>query len=85
VLLADREDCDHYGESNKSARDSPKEAPEKYHKQDDEWRHRQSSACNPRFKIASNDELNEIQANEHGKNKPAMIQIGRAQKVSEIP
>src|SRR5262245_8798151 len=67
VLLADGEDCDHYGEPDKSARDSPKKAPKKYREQDDEWRHRQSSARNPRFKVASNNELDEVQTYEHSK------------------
>src|SRR4029453_14092806 len=80
VLLANREDCNHYWKSNKSACDSPKEAPKKYREQDDEWRHGQSSACNPGFKIAPDNELNEIQANEHGKTNLPLSRLDERKK-----
>jgi hypothetical protein len=69
VPFTDREDRNYDWYTDKGTRDSPKKAPQKHREQNDEWRNRQSGACNTRLQITSDKKLDKIQAHEHSKAK----------------
>src|SRR5581483_8843421 len=60
---------DHDGDADERARNPPKKAPEEYRQQDQERRHRQGGAGDPRLEIAADQELNEIEAYEDDKGE----------------
>jgi hypothetical protein len=64
VLFTDCQNRDHNGNADERTGDPPQEGPEKHGKQHDKGRHRKNVAGYPRFKIASNQELDEVQTPE---------------------
>ncbi len=65
MLLAQRQDRDDDRHADESAGNPPHERPEEHRKQHQEGRNRQRAARDARFEIASDQELNEIEAGEY--------------------
>src|SRR5262245_51072693 len=64
-LLAQGQGCDHDGHADECARDAPEEGPEEYREQHQERRDRERGAGDARLEIASDQELDEVEAHEH--------------------
>jgi hypothetical protein len=65
MLFANGDECDHDRHADECAGNAPKKRPEKHHEQYHEWRNGERGAGDARLEVTSQQELDEIKAEEH--------------------
>jgi hypothetical protein len=84
VLVAERQRRDDDRHADERAGDPSEEGPEKYREQYQEWRNGKCAACDPGLEIASDNELDQVQAHEHDERHLQGTELRDGELRSEI-